>query len=317
MNVLVTGGCGYLGSRLLRDLPEKTGAERIRILDNMTSGDDRALMDLPDGGRYEFLEGDILDPSVLRLALRDIDTVVHLAAIAQTPFSFQEPKWVEQVNHWGTSHLVEACLSNDVDNFIYASSAAVYGPGGPHSEDDSCHPNGAYAHSKHQAEHVVESAGHRGLDYSILRLGMMYGTAPVTKFDAVANKFAKLAGVRKPLTVYGDGTQTRALLHVADGSDAICWALRNPESTDGRCLNVVEHNASINELVDTIGTIVTEVDVRHTEQDVRTHFSLEMSSDRLTERGWRPSKNIQEGVAELVGRFRHFEPRHLESSLQP
>ena len=132
MRILVTGGCGYIGSQFLRDLPGllKDTELKIRVLDNLQEGRPEALMGLPDDTTYEFVEGDILDPSVQRAALRDVDSVVHLAAIVRTPLSFDDPTWVDQVNHWGTTHLLEACLKEDVQDFVFASSAAVYGPGG-------------------------------------------------------------------------------------------------------------------------------------------------------------------------------------------
>src|SRR5690554_3662234 len=144
--LLVTGGCGYLGSQLIRTLatalaPAQPSGQpaplTIRILDNLHSGQIRALMDLPDQAAYEFLEGDLLDPSALRYALRDVDAVIHLAAIVRTPLSFDNPAWLEQINHWGTAQLVEAALANGVRRVILTSTAAVYGPGGPHDETSS------------------------------------------------------------------------------------------------------------------------------------------------------------------------------------
>jgi UDP-glucose 4-epimerase len=314
MRVLVTGGCGYLGSQLLRDLPARSdgGGLEVRVLDNLKGGRPEALMDLPDAGAYEFIEGDILDPSVQRAALRDVDAVVHLAANVRTPLSFDDPTWVEQVNHWGTTHLLEACLSADVDDFVFASTAAVYGPGGPHDEEDLCEPMGAYAHSKLEAERAVRSADRRGLRTTILRLGTAYGLAPVTRYEAVANRFALLAGTERPLTVYGDGSQKRPFIHIRDASDVICWALVHRDRTEGCTLNAMGANASVMDLVEAVRCVRPEVAVRGTEQDIRTHLSFELDDDKIRSFGWTPSHSIEDGMGEAIGRLSGFtSPAHL------
>jgi nucleoside-diphosphate-sugar epimerase len=298
----------------LRDLPEWIGSEdlKVRVLDNLQGGRPDALMDLPDTGEYEFIEGDILDPSVQRAALRDVDVVVHLAAIVRTPLSFDDPNWVEQVNHWGTSHLLEACLNANVEDFVFASSAAVYGPGGPHSEDDVCEPMGAYAQSKHEAGQAVRSAGRRGLTASVLRLATAYGPAPVTRYEAVANRFALLAGTHRPLTIYGEGTQKRPFIHVRDASRAICWALANRGATGGRTLNVMEQNASVMDLVAAVKHARSDVETHRTEQDVRTHLSFELEDQEIRSLGWSPSESLDDGLGELIRRLRGFSaPAHL------
>lgn len=314
MHILVTGGCGYIGSQLLRELPEWSEEKSftIRILDNLQEGRPEALMDLPEGTDYEFIEGDILDPSVQRAALRGVDAVFHLAAVVRTPLSFDDPNWVEQVNHWGTSHLLEACLDAGVDHFIFASTAAVYGPGGPHSEDDLCEPMGAYAQSKHKAEEAVRSAGRRDLSATVLRLGTAYGNAPVARYEAVANRFALLAGTGRPLTIYGDGTQKRPFIHVRDASRVLCWTLSNRELTAGRTLNAAGQNASVMDLVGAVEETCPDVEVHRTEQDVRTHLSFELDTGTIRSLGWAPSKNLGEGLSELIGRLRGFSaPVHL------
>lgn len=303
--ILVTGGCGYLGSQLIRELGAAPG-RTVRILDNFQRPNHRALMNLPRAGRYQFIEGDILDPSVLEVALHGVDGVVHLAAIVQTPLSFEEPQWTEQVNHWGTAHLVNACIEAGVRRFVYASSTAAYGPGGPNSEADPCRPVGAYAQSKHHAEHVVLSGGTRGLAPTVLRLGSLFGLAPVVRFDAVANRLAYLAGVGRALTVYGDGSQTRPLLHVRDASNAICWAVERDAPPEGEVLNVASEDVSVARLVQVIRETRPQARVHHTDQDIRTHFSFGASSARIRALGWAPQVGLAEGMAELIESFQGF-----------
>lgn len=306
--ILVTGGCGYLGSRLIRDLAQddQLGGTTIRILDNLQQGQHRALMDLPPSGRYQFIEGDILDPTVLGLALDGVDTVIHLAAVVRTPFSFENPVWMDQVNHWGTAHLVEACLRADVRHLIFASSAAVYGPGGPYEEEDVCRPQGPYAQSKLAAEKNVLAALERGLHVTILRLGTLYGLAPVMRFDALVNRFAYLTGVCRPLTVFGDGRQRRPILHVNDASAAFRHAIVRSLPAPVPVYNVVEASVSVLDVVEAARQSRPELTVHYTEQDIRTHYSFDVVGARFRSTGWQPRASLAEGFTEMLEHFAGF-----------
>lgn len=313
--VLITGGAGYIGSRLIRRLatdgrfPERT----IRILDNLTRGTFTALGDLPGDGRFEFVEGDILDPASVSLALDGVGTVIHLAALAKTPFSFDHPRWTEHVNHWGTANLLDRCLDAGVERFIFVSSASVYGASGRFTESTDCQPVGPYSLSKFQAEHEVRSAGERGLPWTILRLGTVYGDAPAVRFDAVPNRFAYLAAIGRPLTVHGDGDQVRPVLHVADATEAIIRCLEAPGSTADALLNVVGENVAVARMAEVVAGLRPMARRLNTAHDALTHFSLTVESEHLGDAlDWRPERTVEEGMSELLERFGNFRapPRH-------
>lgn len=303
--VLLTGGLGYLGSQLLRSAPDWLAGRTVRILDNLATRGERALLDLPKGCRYQFIEGDVLDASVVRYALRDVDTVIHLAGIVRTPMSFEHPTWMRQVNTWGTAAVAEACLTAGVSRFVYASSTSVYGPGGPFDEDAPTLSVGAYATSKRAAEQAVISAGDRGLDTLVLRLGMLYGHAPCARYDGFVNRLLFQAGTGRAMTVYGDGEQRRPIVHVRDAATAALQAATSNDLGHG-VLNVVEANASVLDVIAAVKEQRREVSERYAEQDVLNHLSFRVDSERARRAGWIPEMKLREAVSAELAHFGSF-----------
>ena len=314
--ILVTGGAGYIGSRLIRDLASDPALDdcTIRIYDNLQRETYVTLLDLPDGERFQFVEGDILDNVGVRRVLDGVWAVIHMAAIVRTPLSFGPPGWVEQVNHWGTANLIDAAATAGVQSLIYTSSAAVYGPmdavgGQPFREGDFCRPVGLYAESKLRGERHIRAAHEQGrMHTAILRLGTVFGLAPAVRFDAVANRFAYLAGVHRALTIYGTGDQVRPQLHVSDASSAIRFALAHADQLAGGTYNVVGENVSIMGVVEAIRALRPAIGVRYTEQDVLTHLSFAIDGSRLNGFGWYPQVSLEAGIAELLDHTRGFAP---------
>ena len=304
MRVLITGGCGYIGSQLIRDLgvDHSPVIQKVRILDNLDRQNIRALMDLTRDVPYEFIEGDVFDRSALALALEGMDAVVHLAGLARSPFSFDHPAALEQANHWGTMQVVESCLEMRVPRLVLPSTVAVYGPGGVHHENAPLRPLGTFARSKARADEGAFVAIDRGLQPTILRFGVIFGDAPCVRIDTVVNRLTYLAGVGRALTVFGSGTQVRPLLHVQDASGAIRFCLDNPR-TGSNVFNVVSENASVLDVVEALRCQRPDLRVRFTEQDILTHLSLEVSALAFKQTGWEPRRSLADGVGELLARF--------------
>lgn len=307
--ILVTGGAGYIGSQLSRDLATDPhfGGRTIRIYDNLQRQRFSALMDLPAEGRYEFIEGDILDRLNLERAMQGVSTVIHLAAIVRTPLSFDHPEWTEQVNHWGTASVVEAALAAGVSQLLYSSSASVYGPGGPFAETDACRPIGPYAISKRKGEDEILRGGSRGLSVAIVRLGTTFGNAPGMRFDGVANRLAFLCGVARPLVIHGSGEQLRPLVHVADASLAMRLCLLEARAA-GQIINAVTMNPSINQVAQTLQGLAPGATIRYTDQDILTELSFEVDSTKLMELDFQPQFTLEAGLKQMLARWQGFRP---------
>jgi len=300
--ILVTGGAGYIGSQFIRDMAAdpRFSDYSIRIYDNLRRHHLCGLMDLPIDGRYEFIEGDVLDRLNLGRAMRDVCAIVHLAAIVKAPLSFDRPEWTKQVNHWGTASVVDCALNAGVSRLIYVSSASVYGPGGPFRESDACRPVGPYAISKLKGEEeAIRSC------FTIVRLGTVFGNAPAMRFDGIANRLTYLAGVGRPLAIHGSGEQIRPLIHVRDASAVLRLCLADSK-TEEQIINAVTINPSINHIAQTIRHIAPDAEIRYTDQDILTEISFEVESAKLAEIGFRPRFGLEQGLREMLERWRGF-----------
>lgn len=308
--ILVTGGAGYLGSRLVPTLAtdDRLDGATVRILDNLERDTFGSFGDLPRDGRYQFMEGDVLDPGAVRRALRGVDTVVHLAALVKTPFSFDHPTWTRHVNQWGTQRVAEEAVEAGTDRLVLASSASVYGPGEGFDEEDDPQPVGPYSESKREAERIVRAARDRGLDSTVLRFGTIYGDASAVRFDAVPNSLAYQAAIGRSVTVHGEGKQERPVVHVDDAVRAILACLTGTIGARGETFNVVGQNVSIVEVVRVLEEARPFVRIRHTAQDVMSRFSLTVDGSRLRGEGWEPRVSLEQGLSELLDAYGRFEP---------
>ena len=308
MVILVTGGCGYIGSRLIRDLSTngKFGGNPIRILDNMIRERYVAIMDLPSRGHFQFLEGDIRKDDDLEKAFEDVDMVVDLAGITNAPISFERKELTFEVNVNGGMKVVDQALKAGVEKFVYSSTASVYGPTtGLADEGYSCKPISPYGESKLQAERAcLEASKQHGLDAVVLRLGTVYGYSIGMRFDTVVDRFSYLASVGMPLTVWESAqNEKRPYLHIADTSEALIFALSRPDMK-GEIYNVIGENASINRITSVIGREVPDTRVIVTPTPNLNQVSYELDGSKIEKLGFKAKHSLEEGVKEIVDKFR-------------
>jgi UDP-glucose 4-epimerase len=233
---LVTGGAGFIGSTIVRALLEQ--GDFVRILDNFSTGKRENV----EGLKVEMLEGDLRDPSAVAEAVADIDVIFHEAAFVSVPQSMDDPLPCFEINQRGTEILLEAARKADVKRVVLASSAAVYGDleTMPLEEDFPLRPLSPYAVSKRVDELYAELYTRSfGLDVVALRYFNVYGPRqrPDSMYAAAVPIFARRLLDGKPITIYGDGGQTRDLVYVGDVVRANILASEHP-AAPGQVFNI-------------------------------------------------------------------------------
>ena len=270
MRVLITGGAGYIGYSLVRQLLEDVeNLHSITIYDNLSRKNYAFFTEAQfDHKPVRFIHGDLLDGRSLTKALDGIDCVVHLAAKVTTPYADAEAHAFDQINHWGTAQLVSAIgAAPGVKRIIYMSSMSVYGTSDS-PIDDNTHPNprSFYGISKYDAEKQIQLLS-KDREVYILRSGNVYGYNPSYRIDAVINRFMFNANFIGRVQVNGSGEQSRAFIHV----NKISLAAR--KAVDGQfapgTYNAVEHVFTINDIVEQVRDRYPSLESIHVNYNIR------------------------------------------------
>lgn len=213
--VLVTGGAGFIGSHLVEHLI-KLGA-KVTVLDNFSTGSMNNLRNILPYINLQY--ADITSPYSTMQGTANKDVVFHLAAFVSVPDSIRHPKHCHLVNEIGTANTLNASIKNNVKSFVFSSSASVYGDKTSIcNEEDSPNPQNPYGISKLAGEILCKNAGAQyNIATTSLRYFNVYGERqnPNSDYAAVVAKFTDCLRQRKPITIFGDGSQTRDFVHVS------------------------------------------------------------------------------------------------------
>jgi UDP-glucose 4-epimerase len=296
-NILVTGGAGFIGSHLVDRL---SAENRVIVLDNLSSGSLSNLEKSKD--RITFIKGDILDSALLKDIVAEVELVFHLAAHVGNIRSIEDPYLDMEVNVKGTINLLEACRSSSIKRLIYSSSAVIFGEAKylPIDEEHPLNPQSPYAVSKLAAEKYCFAFHNvHGVPTTALRYFNVYGPRHDTsEYASVISIFLSRVKDGKPLTIFGDGKQTRDFVFVKDVVEANILAATHP-ATVGEIFNIgTGQENSIEQLTTIIGQIsgrtssVIYADPRRGE--IRhSQANIEKARKML---GYNPETNLRDGL---------------------
>ncbi|MDX1298737.1 MAG: NAD-dependent epimerase/dehydratase family protein [Pseudomonas sp.] len=288
--ILVAGGAGFIGSHLVDALLAQ--GRHVRVLDNLSMG---RLANLPlDNPRLQFIQGDVADAAVVAQAVAGCAAVAHLAAVASVQASVDDPVSTHQSNFVGTLNVCEAMRLHGVKRVLFASSAAVYGNNGEGQaidEDTAKAPLTPYAADKLASEQYLDFYRRQhALEPAIFRFFNIFGPRqdPSSPYSGVISIFTQRTQQGLPISVFGDGEQTRDFFFVADLVVLLMQALNAPQVVAG-AVNVGWNQAvSLNQLLAEIGQLCGGLpavsyqapragDIRHSRannQRLQVHYQL-------------------------------------------
>ncbi len=261
MKILITGGSGYIGYQLVREIDKFGMADEIRVYDNLSRAGLPFFTGVGKVKNLQFIRGDILDTHSLENALKGIDTVVHLAAFVSQPYNHLQNLQYEQVNRWGSLNLARLVReTGTVKKAVYLSSSAVYGFREDIEAGDEPTPNNAYGESKYQGEKYFSLLnGH--CSSHIIRAGNVFGYNPCMRMDSVLNSWVFRSLVEKKFVIYGSGEQTRAFVPVDEVTKKLT------DTIAGECTSDVETSisfcASLNQIKDWLTVSLPETEFNY------------------------------------------------------
>ena len=256
--VLVTGGAGFIGSNLVDALLAKGHA--VRILDDMSTG---KRCNLPmDNPKVELIEGDVADAALVARVMAGCSAVVHLAAVASVQASVDDPVRTHQSNFIGTLNVCEAMRESGVKRVVFASSAAVYGNNGEGEsivEDTPKAPLTPYASDKLASEYYLDFYRRQhGLEPAIFRLFNVFGPRqdPSSPYSGVISIFSERAVKGLPITIFGDGEQTRDFIYVGDLVTSLVQAVEARQVEEGAVNVGLNKATTLKQMLEALGDVV-------------------------------------------------------------
>ena len=304
MNILVTGGAGYIGSTLVPLLLAEE--HRVRVLDSLLHGGE-SLLGVWSNPGFELIRGDVRDRAKVHDAVAGMDAVVHLAAIVGDPACSRQPDLARAVNLESSLALIEESRRAGVSRFLFASTCSNYGKMKDSTqyvdEESELSPVSLYAETKVAVEKaLLQSAGSDGWSPTPLRFATVFGVSPRMRFDLTVNEFTMEMLTKKHLKVFGEQFW-RPYVHVRDAARGIQLVLSSPkEKVAGTVFNVgaTDQNLQKQQLVEMIRPHAPDavVEFVHKQEDPRDY---RVSFTRISEPlGFKITRTVAQGIEEVA-----------------
>ena len=315
-SVLVTGGAGYVGSILTNELVKKN--YDVKVVDSLVYGD-AGISSLIDQNKIEFFNLDIRDSSKIASILKNVDCVIHLAAIVGEPLCKKIPEAAKQINEIATKNLVNLCKNNNVKRFIFASTCSNYGSSlNIVDESSPVKPLSLYSECKVNSEKYIIDNNSDKFQTCILRFATAHGLSPRMRFDLLVQEFLHDALVDKKISIFGEDFW-RPLIHVDDMASA-CISVVDASSItiSGQIFNVGSSNENYTkkQLANIIQKHVSDIKIEivKSKTDPRNY---KVSFDKIKRiLNFQPKRTVENSVVEILSKIEDgtVDPRQSEFS---
>ena len=301
IKVLITGGAGFIGSIVAREMLAR--GYSVRVFDNLLHNNGSSLLSYLSATNFEFYHGDIRDKTYCLEATRDIDFVIHLAAIVGDPASQKDPELTSGTNLNGSYNMIDASQKNKVKKFIFVSTCSNYGKidtSAMANEESLLNPISLYAKTKVEIEeHLIENEN--GLDWTILRLATAYGVSPRMRFDLTINDFTAQMYQNKTLLVYGEQFW-RPYVHIQDIAEGIFLVMSKSDLTRHEIYNIgdTDENYRKIDVVNLIRQYIPSSEIKFVSklEDPRDYrVCFDKAREQL---GLEPKWTVNDGVEEVI-----------------
>jgi nucleoside-diphosphate-sugar epimerase len=297
VNILVTGGGGYLGSVLVPKLLARGHKVRVVDIGYFGLGHLRAMQRTVDVIREDLRR--MTEREFRNRLLDEIDCILHLAAISNDPSAELRPELTDEVNVVATAALADAARSRRIP-LVFSSSCSVYGEAAVELDEESpVNPLTVYAVSKVKAERVLIELRDETWRPVILRNGTLFGYSPRMRFDLVVNIFSLYSALYQQIRIFGEGIQWRPFLHVADCARAFVFFAENRESAH-ICYNVAHENLRVIDLARIFRDLRPDLEVTHVSSPDVDGRNYRVSTGRLKSENFRTRVGVDVGAEQII-----------------
>ena len=303
MKIVITGALGHIGSKIIREIPRAFSQPEIVMIDNMLTQRYCSLFNLPDKGKYRFIEADVLTTD-LNPIIKGADVVLHLAAITDAPSSFKNKEHVEYVNYNATRKVAEACRDLKCP-MIHVSTTSVYGTQRDVVDEDcspeELQPQSPYAETKLKEERFLQTLGSSGkFRFIICRFGTICGVSPGIRFHTAINKFCWQAVMGQPLTIWQTAlNQKRPYLVLSDAVEALIFIMKN-DLFDQGIYNVLTENRTVKSIIQNIKRHVPRLDIQYIDTEIMNQLSYEVLNRRFKKQGFKFTGSVKKSIEETI-----------------
>ena len=304
MNILITGGLGHIGSKLIREIPRNLKSSRITILDNLLTQRFCSLFNLKKYN-YSFINTDVsTSQENLEEIFKGHDIIVHLAAITDAAGSFDISEEVERNNFESTKIVSDICSKHNI-KLIFVSSTSVYGTQNNLVNEDISYeelrPQSPYAVTKIKEENYLRKLSeNKRLNYVICRFGTIYGISEGMRFHTAINKFCWQAVLGEPITVWRTAlNQKRPYLYLNDASNAILHIMKN-DLFDNQIYNILTDNLTVQNVINEIRNNIKNINLKMVDHEIMNQLSYEVEKEKIIKTGFKFNGSIKVGIKETI-----------------